>query len=196
MGVDPAVHFRDVSKNPIAYTGIGRSSKHRICLPVYVYLIEHPKGKIIIDTGWHSDVRVNQIRQTSLRLYLASKARLKEGEAIDEQLAKLGIKPSEIDYVFLSHLDVFSDILQKKGTKLSAGFQLIMPYNFLIDGSSIGKLSYKLKNVLFKRAKKKLIKIAEIINHKKKIGIEKGLWLKSGILILILVRRIRRTSKI
>lgn len=51
VGVDPAVPFRDISKNPIAYTGIGRSSKMRIWLPVSEYLIEHSKGKILIDTG-------------------------------------------------------------------------------------------------------------------------------------------------
>ena len=39
VGVDPAVSFRDVSKNPFAYTGIGRSSKLRIWIPVSVYLI-------------------------------------------------------------------------------------------------------------------------------------------------------------
>ena len=75
-------------------------------------------------------------------------------------------------------LDVFSDILKKNGSELSAGFQLVMPYNFLIDGSSLGKLSFKLKNILYKRADKKLIKIAKIINNRKKIGIEKRLYRK------------------
>ena len=30
VGVDPAVPFRDVSRNPIAYTGLFRSKKRRI----------------------------------------------------------------------------------------------------------------------------------------------------------------------
>lgn len=70
VGVDPAVPFRDVSKNPIAYTGIGRSKKLRIWLPVTAYLIEHPNGKILIDTGWHSDVRTNPIKHLSPLLYM------------------------------------------------------------------------------------------------------------------------------
>lgn len=107
VGVDPAVPFRDSSKNPIAYTGIGRSSKHRIWLPVFAYLIQHPvHGNVLIDTGWHSDVRENQIKHMSLRLYYASKAKLEEGLAVDEQLRKLGVEPKELKYVFLSHLDV------------------------------------------------------------------------------------------
>ncbi|MDS0528454.1 N-acyl homoserine lactonase family protein [Clostridium sp. SHJSY1] len=104
--IDRAVLFNDLSKNPIAYTGIGRNSKNRIWLPSSVYLIEHPKGKILVDTSWHSDVRHNQIKSISLRLFLVNKAKLPDGAAVDEQLYRLGIKPEEIDYVFLTHLDV------------------------------------------------------------------------------------------
>lgn len=106
VGVDPAVPFRDVSKNPIAYTGLFRSPKRRIWLPVSAYLIEHPKGLVLVDTGWHRDVRTDQVKHMSWRLNFASKARLPEGQAIDEQLATLGIKPADLDYVFLTHLDV------------------------------------------------------------------------------------------
>lgn len=106
VGVDPAVPFRDVSRNPLAYTGLFRSPKRRIWLPVSAYLIEHPKGLVLVDTGWHHDVRFNQKKHMSWQLNIASKARLPLGEAIDEQLAVLGIKPRDLDYVFLSHMDV------------------------------------------------------------------------------------------
>lgn len=105
VGVDPAVPFRDISKNPIAYTGIGRSSKLRICLPVSAYLIEHPKGKILVDTGWHTDVRKNPIKHMSAVLYMASKPKLPQGNAIDEQLSMLGIDSKDLDYLFLTHMD-------------------------------------------------------------------------------------------
>ena len=106
VGVDPAVPFRDVSKNPVAYTGLFRSSKRRIWLPVSAYLIEHPLGKVLIDTGWHSAVRTDQVGHMSWKLNFASKARLPEGEAVDEQLSAIGIKPADLDYVFLTHMDV------------------------------------------------------------------------------------------
>lgn len=47
-----------------------------------------------------------QIRSLgSLPLYITNQGRLEKGAAIDEQLAALGIKPSELDMVLLSHLD-------------------------------------------------------------------------------------------
>lgn len=106
VGVDPAVPFRDVSRNPIAYTGLGRSKKLRIWLPVSAYLIEHPKGNVLFDTGWHSDVRSDAIKHMSFKLHIASKPKLPEEQAIDEQLAKLGVMTKDLDYVFLSHMDV------------------------------------------------------------------------------------------
>ncbi|MGL4740801.1 MAG: N-acyl homoserine lactonase family protein [Sarcina sp.] len=105
VGVDPAVPFRDVSKNPIAYTGIGRRRKLRIWCPVSAYFIEHPKGKVLIDTGWHKDVRKHPIKHMSATLYMASKPNLPQNKAIDEQLSKLGIYPKDLDYVFLTHMD-------------------------------------------------------------------------------------------
>ena len=38
-------------------------------------------------------------------LYQINQGRIAKGEAIDEQLEKLGLKTSDIDYVLLSHLD-------------------------------------------------------------------------------------------
>ena len=105
VGVDLAVPFRDVSKNPIAYTGIGRSKKLRVWLPVTSYLIEHPKGNILIDTGWHTDVRSKPIKHLSPLLYIASKPKLPNGKAVNEQLEKLNIQTKDLDYVFLTHMD-------------------------------------------------------------------------------------------
>ena len=39
-----------------------RSKQHQIKIPVSVYLIEHPKGLVLIDTGWHTDNRTHQIK--------------------------------------------------------------------------------------------------------------------------------------
>lgn len=102
--VDKALPFYEKSCNPIAYTGIFRSSKHQIVLPVFAFLIEHPKGLVLIDTGWHTDVRKDQIKHLGRFHYWINKAILPEGQAINEQLEQLGIKPQNIDYVILSHL--------------------------------------------------------------------------------------------
>lgn len=109
--VDPALPFKSKSKNPIAYTGIGRNPKNRLWLPVSVYLIEHPNGLILYDTGWHREVspegkysRIAQIKHMYLRHFLLNQAKLPKGKAIDEQLEEMGIKPSDLDYVILSHM--------------------------------------------------------------------------------------------
>lgn len=109
--VDPALPFKSESKNPIAYTGICRNPKNRLWLPVSAYLVEHPNGLILFDTGWHREISPNgeynrraQIKHMYFRHYLLNQGKLPKGEAIDEQLAKMNIKTSDLDYVIMSHL--------------------------------------------------------------------------------------------
>ena len=81
-----------------------RSQEHQILLNVFSFLIEHPKGLILVDTGWHTDVRYDQLEVLGEFHYRINKAFLPKGQAIDEQLSCMGIKPKDIDYVLLSHL--------------------------------------------------------------------------------------------
>lgn len=81
-------------------------------LPVTCYLIEHPRGLVLVDTGWCRDISPNgtydaQAAKKVLGAPLASfyKPELKAGQAIDEQLLKLGIRPSDLDLVIITHLD-------------------------------------------------------------------------------------------
>ena len=106
VGTDETVPDKRKSRNPFAYSGILRGKKHQVWLPVYVYLIVHPKGKILIDTGWHTQVRQDQKKHLSWKLNIASKALLPVGEAVTEQLKALGLSSEELDYVLLTHLDV------------------------------------------------------------------------------------------
>lgn len=106
VGVDPAVPDRNISKNPLAFTGLFRSPKRRIWLPVRAYFIQTAKGNVLVDTSWNSGVRLHPVRTCTPFLYFASKPRLPAGEAVDEQLEKLGVRTSDIDYVILTHMDV------------------------------------------------------------------------------------------
>lgn len=106
VGTDETIPDRGKSKNPYAYTGILRGKRHRVWLPVYVYLIEHPKGRILVDTGWHTDVRTDQKKHMSWQINIASKALLPDGEAVTEQLKARGLSPADIDVLLLTHLDV------------------------------------------------------------------------------------------
>ena len=74
--VSPALPFKDKIKNPnplqLSLLSLyGR--RNRIWLPVSAYLIEHPKGLLLFDTGWHR---------------LLNQAILPKGAALVEQLAE------------------------------------------------------------------------------------------------------------
>lgn len=101
--VDEALPFGYKNNPPMAWTGMFRSKKHQIKIPVSVYLIEHPKGLVLIDTGWHTDNRKHQLKNLSFQ-YPVNKVELPEGQAVHEQLIKLGYKPSDIDYILMSHM--------------------------------------------------------------------------------------------
>ena len=68
-------------------------------------MIEHPKGKFLVDTGWEKGMSPNgvfdkkaQIKLLgSFILYFVNQGVVGIGECIDEQLVKIGIKTSNID---------------------------------------------------------------------------------------------------
>ncbi len=98
--VDRAIPHRE--NNPLAVTGLFRGEKKKVTLPVSCYLIEHPKGNILIDTGWDSRYTTEK---PNFFLNSISKPLIKPGESVDFKLKKLKIDPKDIDYVFLSHMD-------------------------------------------------------------------------------------------
>lgn len=86
--------------------------RERVSLPVFAFLIEHPKGLILVDTGWCRDISPAGVydpraAKDVLGAALAAFYRptLPTGMAIHEQLAAMGLRPEELDYVLLTHLD-------------------------------------------------------------------------------------------
>ena len=55
--VDEALPLSNRSRNHLAFTGIGRTRRHQIEVPVTSYLIEHPEALILVDTGWDTAIR-------------------------------------------------------------------------------------------------------------------------------------------
>ncbi|MBS7578370.1 MULTISPECIES: N-acyl homoserine lactonase family protein [unclassified Enterococcus] len=99
--IDKSLMFRDESRTPFGFTRIGRSIKQRVLVPVSSYLIQHPAGTILIDTGWGKQVR--QLKHQWISP--VAKSYLPQGWSIDEQLEKFKLKPENLDVVILSHLD-------------------------------------------------------------------------------------------
>ena len=86
--------------------------RDRFTLPVFTYLIEHPKGLILVDTGWCRDISPEGVYDPKavsavLPSHLAAlfHPSLPKGMAIHEQLDAMGIQPEDLDHVLLTHLD-------------------------------------------------------------------------------------------
>lgn len=92
--------------------GVFDKLSKRIELPVSAYLIEHPKGKVLIDTGWSREISPDGVYdahavKSQMPGYLAAfyHPRVEKGKTVVEQLAAMGIAPGDIDVVVLTHLD-------------------------------------------------------------------------------------------
>lgn len=104
--------FNPDNKSIVKVAGVGVPSKDWGWLPVYCYYIEHPKGKILIDTAWSRRMspdgeisRRDQIRELGFMLYTLNQGYTPKGETVDEQLSAMGVATSDLDYVVLTHLD-------------------------------------------------------------------------------------------
>ena len=125
--VSPNLPFGGDNCNVIKASGIFEKKENRLWLLVSAYLIEHPKGRFLVDTGWARDMsprgefdKKAQIRSLgSIILYEVNQGRIPMGECIDEPLAKMGLKDSDLDAVLLTHLDCdhANGLKQVKGAK-------------------------------------------------------------------------------
>lgn len=125
--VAPDLPFGGDNSNAIKASGVFGDRSERIWLPVSAYLIEHPKGKFLVDTGWARDVspkgefdKKAQIKSLgSVLLYEVNQGKIGLGQCIDEQLLEMGIKDSDIDAVLITHLDCdhANGLKQVKGAK-------------------------------------------------------------------------------
>lgn len=86
-------------------TGLFRGKDKKLTLPVSAYLIDHPKGKILIDTGWDTIYATERPHQLSGMVDKISAPLIGADEGIDSKLRAIGLCPPGIDHVFISHMD-------------------------------------------------------------------------------------------
>ncbi len=86
--------------------------RKRIELPVCVFLVEHPKGLLLVDTGWSREISPEGIRDQKAadRVLPRQLAALYHpwvpaGMTVSEQLLTRGIRAEDLDCVILTHLD-------------------------------------------------------------------------------------------
>ena len=75
----------------------------RLRVPVPVFLIEHPKGRVVFDTGLHPDVQHDPVGRLG-PLAAVFPAEFRPGEEVAARLGARDVAPDRVDYVVLSHL--------------------------------------------------------------------------------------------
>ena len=73
-------------------------------MPTYCWLIEHPEGLILVDTGETAKIYEKGYLPEGGLYHKAVETRIKQEEELPHQLAKIGVKTSDIKIVILTHL--------------------------------------------------------------------------------------------
>lgn len=76
----------------------------KIRFPVPTYLIEHPKGRVLFDTGLHPDVQHDLAGRVGANLAKMFHVEFRPGEEIKARLENLHIDVNSINYIINSHL--------------------------------------------------------------------------------------------
>lgn len=112
ISVAPGVISRGRGGNMGVASQLLASGARRVTRPVFAYLIEHPRGLILVDTGWAREVSPQGVYDASaaraaLSAPLAAFYRptLPLGASAYEQLSARGIRPEDIALIILTHLD-------------------------------------------------------------------------------------------
>jgi glyoxylase-like metal-dependent hydrolase (beta-lactamase superfamily II) len=107
-----------VKQNFLQQKGKGLLSKVNIVfgrtyaefMPIWVWVIEHPEGIIVIDTGdieesCHPDFYKNETRSTRMSLRaMANRRMIHPEDGLGQQLLRLGIRAEQVSRVVLTHL--------------------------------------------------------------------------------------------
>ena len=75
----------------------------RITIPVMCFLISHPRGHVLVDTGVHRQARTDPVGRMGERRASLFGMRSAPTDEVVSQLALLGLAPSDVRYVVNSH---------------------------------------------------------------------------------------------
>ncbi|HZG17838.1 MAG TPA: N-acyl homoserine lactonase family protein [Candidatus Bathyarchaeia archaeon] len=99
---DRALAFKELDAIPPVNQ---RGAAFQELVPVSCYLIEHPTGRVVVDAGWHEDIRTQPKEHFGEDLYQFIEYSLPEGSSVKEQLSARKIAPEDLDAVVITHLD-------------------------------------------------------------------------------------------
>jgi glyoxylase-like metal-dependent hydrolase (beta-lactamase superfamily II) len=75
----------------------------RLRVPVPCYLVEHPKGRVLFDSGLHPDLRSDPLGRLG-ELGRVFEVELDAHEVVGARLAALGVDPAQVGWLVNSHL--------------------------------------------------------------------------------------------
>jgi glyoxylase-like metal-dependent hydrolase (beta-lactamase superfamily II) len=104
VGIDRSLAYEERTWHPVPETGWFRSDSKRIWVPVSAYLLSHPEGTVLVDTGWHTDVRTDERGHLGRLLASMFDTRLPDGAAVTEQLAARDLTPADLASVVVTHM--------------------------------------------------------------------------------------------
>jgi N-acyl homoserine lactone hydrolase len=78
----------------------------RLTIPVPSYLLIHPKGRVLFDTGVHCQAIADPVGRLGERRAMRLTLRSQVGDDVVSQLALIGMRPEDITDVINSHFHV------------------------------------------------------------------------------------------
>ena len=72
-------------------------------VPTLMFLIEHPEGRVLFETGLHPSLAVDPAAHWGARA-AERKPRMQPEQSVERQLARIGVLPKDVRYVVLSCL--------------------------------------------------------------------------------------------
>jgi len=87
-----------------ALAGLMAGGEGDVTIPVPVFLIEHPRGRALFDTGLHPDCQHDPAGRLGARLAGMFRIGFRPGEEVSARLEAIGRDPGKIDVLISSHL--------------------------------------------------------------------------------------------
>ncbi len=73
-------------------------------VPVTSFLVDHPRGRLLFDTGVHCQARIDPLTRLGPERIKRLTVKSQVGDDVIPQLARLGLTPADVRYVANSHL--------------------------------------------------------------------------------------------
>ena len=73
-------------------------------VPVLSFLVDHPRGRLLFDTGVHCQARLDPVGRLGPERVKRLTVKSREGDDVVPQLARLGLTPADVSHVANSHL--------------------------------------------------------------------------------------------